>query len=105
MSDSEQKELFTITGATIRNKRVNLDGNRFENVTFENCTLLYRGGIFPEIHDCTVRDCTWELTGAAFRGAMYLKHVVEAGDGANVAKFLGIKEEHVTRGMADGDSD
>lgn len=98
MSEKETREPFTIRGETISNKRINLDGSRFEKVTFKNCTLVYHGGIYPEIHDCKLEDCGWEIDGAAFRTALYLKHLVQAGDGSTIAGFLGITAEHLSEG-------
>lgn len=101
MSEKEKRELFGIQEETISNKRINMDGGRFENVTFSNCTLVYNGGVFPEIVDCKLDECDWELGEAAHRTVLYLKLLVRAGDGATIAKHLGIAAEHVSGGEED----
>lgn len=96
MSEKQKREPFVIRDTTIIDQVVNLDGNRFENVIFQRCTLAYSGGQLPDIQECRLEECSWQLKGAAHRTLHYLKHLVKTGDAATIAKVLGVTAEHLS---------
>jgi hypothetical protein len=58
-------------GVTVR-----LDGNRFRNCTFQDCSLEFGGSDVVGMVGCTFTNCVWSFVGAAantlsFLGAMY----------------------------------
>ena len=62
-------------GKSYYNVSISLDGTHFESCTFENCTLVYSGGIVGLVN-CKFAGCDWEFTGAAaatlgFLSALY----------------------------------
>lgn len=45
--------------------QINLDGNSYENVTFEYVTFVYAGTAPVSLDNCTYRSCKVVLTGVA----------------------------------------
>lgn len=50
-----------------------LDGNDFKNCVFENCTLIYQGGMLPSLINCKLQDCRWEFRDGADRTIAFLR--------------------------------
>jgi hypothetical protein len=52
-----------------------LDGNQYENCTFDNCQLLYRGGEIPRVVGCTFNNCQWRFEDAAERTLVFMRQL------------------------------
>ena len=61
-------------GETFTGRRVDLDGNAFENCTFKDCQICYSGGKMSRVTGCRFEgDCTFHLDGAAARTLAYIR--------------------------------
>ena len=58
--------------AGFEDKTVILDGEEFEDCTFVECKLIYRGGEPPRLSNNKFHGCTWELEDAALRTISFL---------------------------------
>ena len=56
--------------AGFEDKTVILDGEEFEDCTFVECKLIYRGGEPPRLSNNKFHGCTWELEDAALKNRM-----------------------------------
>jgi len=54
------------------NRRVPIDGIRFEDCTFTRTKLIYRGEAPVEFSGCTFDSCTWVFEGAANETLQFL---------------------------------
>jgi hypothetical protein len=54
------------------NERVEVDGKRFTNCTFNGCELIYAGGDVEFGPRCRVENCRPQFTGAARRTVLLL---------------------------------
>ncbi|HEX8200267.1 MAG TPA: hypothetical protein VF590_07255 [Isosphaeraceae bacterium] len=55
------------------NRAVVLDGEEFEDCTFRNCTLIYKGGEAPKLVNNYLEGCAWQFQEAAERTVNFLK--------------------------------
>jgi len=55
------------------NMTVLLDGNSFENCTFKNCTLEFRGTDEVSLVSNTITNCQFSFSGAAANTIQFLK--------------------------------
>lgn len=65
-----------------KNEIVKLDGQCYEECTFENCTLVFFGGETPILDNNTFMECTWDMGDAAGRtiGFLGVLHIAGLGD-------------------------
>lgn len=54
------------------NRRIPIDGTRFEDCTFVQTKLIYLGEGPVEFSGCTFDACTWVFEGAAFETLQFL---------------------------------
>jgi hypothetical protein len=52
-----------------------VDGNSYTQCTFNDCTLIYRGGQIPMITSCQFERCTWGWEDAAGRTVEFLRFI------------------------------
>jgi hypothetical protein len=72
-------------------QRVMVDGATFEDCTFRDCVMVYRGGPSPVMDHCTFDDSTrWAFEEAAGRTVALLKGIyqTDAGGKALVLETL-----------------
>ncbi len=62
-------------GKSFANASEVLDGNEYENCTFENCQLLYRGGPIPRVVGCQFNNCQWRFEDAAERTLLFMRQL------------------------------
>ncbi len=60
---------------------VKLDGNEFIDCTFENCTLVYSGGLPPLITRCDFKSFTFEFRGHAANTVAFLQAMASPKSG------------------------
>ncbi len=62
-------------GETLTEQTIVIDGNRYTECRFENCTLIYRGGLIPTIGKCHFENCQWQFEDSAERTLLFLKQL------------------------------
>ncbi len=62
------------------NTREVVDGNRYQNCTFDNCGIVYCGGEIPHVVGCKFDRCVWHFDEAAQRTLQFL-HMLYHGMG------------------------
>ncbi|MBD9528661.1 hypothetical protein IB235_17735 [Paracoccus sp. PAR01] len=68
-----------IENQTFRNETIEIDGIAFSMCTFENCTLVFRGGKPPGIMGCRFNDCFWSFGGPAANTMSFLTGLARGG--------------------------
>jgi hypothetical protein len=58
---------------TFENRSVVLDGDEYEDCTFRNCSLIYKGGEPPRLVNNYLENCSWQFQDAAERTVNFLK--------------------------------
>lgn len=58
---------------TYESETVLLDGHSFENCTFKNCTLEFRGTDAVSLVGNNIQNCQWSLSGPAALTISFLK--------------------------------
>lgn len=61
--------------------RVVLDGGSFERCRFQRATLIYSGGVPPQIANCAFAETTFEFQGAAGRTLGFLQAMAAPSSG------------------------
>ncbi|MCA8999519.1 MAG: hypothetical protein KDA80_21165 [Planctomycetaceae bacterium] len=77
---------------------VEIDGNRYENCTFENCTLVFKGGGLPALINCKINNCRWEFREGADRTIAFLRGLYH-GLGDNGKQVIEQTVEAIKRPM------
>ncbi|MGY9050177.1 hypothetical protein P775_28555 [Puniceibacterium antarcticum] len=72
----------------IKSEVVELDYKKFENLTFENCTLVFKGGRPPELTDVTISECEFVFEGSAMNTVQMMQLIAHGGDGALVVNGM-----------------
>jgi hypothetical protein len=85
---------------TFENETVRLDGNRYTECVFKNCTLEFAGGPVPEINSCESQDCKWAFTEAAERTLQFMALLYKSGEGGR--RLVEYTYEHIMRGQYSG---
>jgi hypothetical protein len=70
-----------IENRTYSKEAVNLDGNEFVNCTFNDCTLVYRGGPLPRFAGNSIERCVWNFSDAAELTLRFIAGLYQAGEG------------------------
>ena len=52
-----------------------LDGNEFADCKFDNCQLLYRGGVIPKVEGCQFNNCQWRFEDSAERTLVFMRQL------------------------------
>jgi hypothetical protein len=52
-----------------------VDGNTYDQCKFDNCKLVYRGGVIPTFSRCHLERCTWVWEDSAERTINYLRGI------------------------------
>jgi hypothetical protein len=60
-------------GKDFSGQRVKLDGNSYEDCSFNNATLTYAGGAPPELIRCDMSGASVGFTGAAESTGLFLR--------------------------------
>ena len=71
--------MTTYAKESFKNKTIVLDGNSYEECTFDECVLIYEGGNIPELVGCTFENCGWQFSGAAQRTVLFMKALYHGG--------------------------
>lgn len=69
----------------IKDTTLFLDGQFYARTRFENCQMVYSGGILPVFQDNQYIDCSWLLDGPANNTMDYMKLLIGMG-GADIVK-------------------
>jgi len=72
----------TFTGATEV-----IDGNQYNECSFQNCRLIYRGGEMPRISGCHFENCQWQFEEAAERTLIFMRQLYH-GMGTGGAQLI-----------------
>jgi hypothetical protein len=64
-----------VTGQTFSSATEVVDGNRYVECRFDNCTMIYRGGEIPHITGCQFDGCNWRFEDAAERTLLFMWQV------------------------------
>ena len=63
------------------NQDVETDDQEFNQCTFVNCKLIYRGGNPPDLSRCQFTGCRWLLMDAAIRTIAFMRALKAGGGG------------------------
>jgi hypothetical protein len=66
-------------GNTFTNARIELDGQTFENCTFDGCTIVFSGRGPYNLRGCGFNNCQFALDGAAALTVKYLADMHQMG--------------------------
>jgi hypothetical protein len=69
----EIRSTVELTNQTIADKPEIIDGNQYNDCTFDRCKIIYRGGPLPSIESCSFSNCTWHFEEGAERTLIFLK--------------------------------
>ncbi len=64
---------------TYNNVEIEIDGNHYENCTFNNCRLIYRGGALPIMANCKQIGGGYDFDDAALRTIDLMNQLYNAG--------------------------
>ncbi|ELQ6071194.1 hypothetical protein SMW93_001366 [Cronobacter sakazakii] len=73
--------MMEVNGGTVTNTRVILDGVKYTNVTFTNCTMVFSGadtGKDMGLIGCKFINCKWHFEGAAGHTINFLNSLTKA---------------------------
>jgi hypothetical protein len=73
-------------GKTFKSQTIELDGNEFLNCEFDQCILVYRGGVPPTLDGCGFDSPRFVFEGAASNTMAFLKALSEPASG--LSSFL-----------------
>lgn len=82
---------------TFANTRVELDGNTFKGVTFNNCVLVFTGESSAELSlvGCSFNNCRWHFEGAAGNTLNFINTLANAmGNPAGKRFIKGLFANH-----------
>ena len=65
---------------TFENKTVVIDGNSYQNCTFNSCTIEFRGVELPSLGGCHFAGCRWSFDGPAANTIRFLTALYGNGD-------------------------
>ena len=54
---------------------IQIDGKRFIECTFNNCTFEYTGIENPGFENCTLNDCSWRFADAAEKTINFMRAI------------------------------
>ena len=80
----------TVRNQTFDNRRIPIDGVRFENCVFSDTKLIYRAAAEVEFDGCTFGSCEWVFEDAALRTLQLLAALFDG---------LGIEGQHLVRAV------
>ena len=66
---------------------VELDSNHYVNVSFDNATLIYRGGTPPTFKDCQFNQATFSFEGPAGNTIAFVNAMAPATTGMRDITF------------------
>lgn len=72
------------------NMTVYLDGQHYQYTRFENCTLVYSGGVVPTLLGNQFLNCTWRVEGAASNTLDFFKLLTAIGGADIVQAAIGL---------------
>lgn len=72
---SDEVLLIHYKDATFENQTIDLDGHAFEDCTFVNCTIRYRGNPYRLLGRWGRQNLKWEFRGAARRTIHILRDI------------------------------
>lgn len=76
----------------IKDTTLFLDGQYYAHTRFENCQMVYGGGVLPAFVENEYIGCSWLLDGPAFNTMEFMKILIAMG-GENLVKVgLGIHD-------------
>lgn len=64
-----------------KDRELQLDGNVYKRCSFDDCKLIFSGGLLPIMDGCTFGNNRWNYAGAADRTLLYLRSLYHAGEG------------------------
>lgn len=74
-------------GATLEGQTLEADGSSFVGATLTKCTLVYRGGLLPNLANAVFHDSGWSFSDAAGR-TLVLWALIEANSPPQVPQAL-----------------
>ncbi len=85
-----EQELVRVEGQTFPRGVIPIDGFRFENCTFEHCTLVYRGLSATQFTSCRLRSVDWRFDGPAANTLNFLNMLAQTfgDDGRRLVEDL-----------------
>jgi hypothetical protein len=69
-------------GQDFKDSTEEIDGNVYDQCKFNNCKLIYRGGVIPTFARCHLDHCQWIWDDAALRTIGFLRGIY-SGMGSN----------------------
>ena len=80
------------TYGLIKDTTVFLDGQYYARTRFENCQMVYSGGMLPVLHDNQYSGCSWLLDGPANSTLDYMRMLIQMGGAEIVKAGLGLHD-------------
>ncbi len=65
--------MMRFISSTFKNTTVDLDGSHYENCTFQNCDIRFRGTALFGLVGCKFESCKWSLDGPAANTIQFLR--------------------------------
>jgi hypothetical protein len=75
-------------GIHYQDATVELDGNTFQNCTFDRCTMVYRGNDLPYLISSVFNNCQFRFDDAALRTITLLHRLYAAGAEKIVEEYI-----------------
>ena len=70
-----------------------VDGNQYSGCNFDNCKIIYRGGVLPSMTNCGFNACTWHFEEGAERTLIFLRLIYHGmGEGGQTLVESAIKQ-------------
>jgi hypothetical protein len=80
----EEEYAMLARGQHFTDARMVVDGDTFEECTFERCTLIYSAMLPTQIAQCHFKDTKWEFAGPARNTLNFLTELYASGGKALV---------------------
>ena len=85
----KEKPMEKVKGTTFDKQNVVVDGKEFEDCTFRQCTLIYKGGDLPQLLRCNIAGtCDWQFQEAAGRTLLFISKLYHGGAKAYIEGFI-----------------
>jgi hypothetical protein len=74
-------------GQEFKSTTLVVDGCSYDQCNFDNCKIVYRGGVIPTFSRCKLVQCTWIWEDAALRTIGFLRGIY-SGMGPNGRQMI-----------------
>jgi len=76
---AKETVMETIKGKTFDKSNEIVDGKNYEDCTFKQSTLIFKGGAIPNMTRCNFTNCDWQFQDAAARTLLFMSNLYHGG--------------------------